>query len=158
MFLTLPVFAEYKPIPKELSKQYKAEIEQIIDEEYPNVIKKIDNYIFEGKKYYDNIKKNGYNYEDEINLTNLSEIYVSSAEIDLYSDIMRITQEKYLGIGYKPFPTDSIYPFDEYLKPYFIDNNINKNKLIKISIYKKNKNKILQRYLKYIHKIYFISS
>ena len=39
LFLTLPAFAEYKPIPKELSKQYKAEMEQIINEKYPTVLK-----------------------------------------------------------------------------------------------------------------------
>ena len=31
-FLSIPSWAEYKPIPKELSKQYKAEVEQIINE------------------------------------------------------------------------------------------------------------------------------
>ena len=42
----IPVFAEYKPIPETLSKQYKKEMEQIIDEEYPIVIKKIDYLLF----------------------------------------------------------------------------------------------------------------
>ena len=34
------LFAEYKPIPANLSKQYKKEMEHIIDVEYPNTIKK----------------------------------------------------------------------------------------------------------------------
>ena len=33
--------AEYKPIPETLSKQYKAEMERIIDEDYPIVIKRL---------------------------------------------------------------------------------------------------------------------
>lgn len=41
LFFCVPAMAEYKPIPENLSKQYKTEMEQIIDEEYPIVIKKL---------------------------------------------------------------------------------------------------------------------
>lgn len=51
----LPVMAEYIPIPQHLSKQYKAEMEQIIDEEYPKVIKNIDDIVKNVKKLHDNI-------------------------------------------------------------------------------------------------------
>ncbi len=40
-FFCIPAMAEYKPIPETLSKQYKAEMERIIDEDYPIVIKKL---------------------------------------------------------------------------------------------------------------------
>ena len=40
--LQIPTFAEYKPIPKNLNKQYKAEIEHIIDTEYPKAIKNVE--------------------------------------------------------------------------------------------------------------------
>ena len=40
MFICLPVLAEYKPIPKELSAQYKKEIEQVIKTQIP-IAKKI---------------------------------------------------------------------------------------------------------------------
>lgn len=41
MFFCIPAMAEYKPISKTLSKQYKAEMERIIDEDYPIVIKRL---------------------------------------------------------------------------------------------------------------------
>ena len=55
--LVIPVYAEYKPIPESLSEQYKTEIEQIIDEEYPQVIKKIDDEVNYAKSLRDKIKK-----------------------------------------------------------------------------------------------------
>ena len=50
----------YIPIPKELSEQYKAEIEQIIDEEYPKVIKNIDRCVLDAQKHYKKVIKYGY--------------------------------------------------------------------------------------------------
>ena len=47
--LQIPTFAEYKPIPKNLNKQYKAEIEHIIDTEYPKAIKNVDKNVKDAK-------------------------------------------------------------------------------------------------------------
>ena len=52
----LSAFAEYKPIPKHLSKQYKADMERIIDEEYPKAIKEIDKYFNDVEKGYNKLK------------------------------------------------------------------------------------------------------
>ena len=35
LFFCVPAMAEYKPIPENLSKQYKTEMEQIIETESP---------------------------------------------------------------------------------------------------------------------------
>ena len=44
IIIGLPCFAEYKPIPKELSKQYRTEMEQVIKQEYPEYYSRIKNY------------------------------------------------------------------------------------------------------------------
>ena len=59
LFFCVPAMAEYKPIPENLSKQYKTEMEQIIDEEYPIVIKKIDNEVKDAKRIRDKILEIG---------------------------------------------------------------------------------------------------
>ena len=66
---------------------------------------------------------------------------------------MRITQEKYLGIKYLPLGTDSVVPMEDFLTPYFKDNNVNSKKLQCIIKYEKKKIKILEKYLKKVQQI-----
>ena len=80
----IPAFAEYKPIPLNMSKQYKTAIEHIIDSEYDQIIKKIDNLVFESKNLHDKIIQNGFNINDYINLTLISEVCIPAADLDFY--------------------------------------------------------------------------
>ena len=150
----LPVFAEYKPIPKNLSKQYKAEMEQIIAEEYPQVIKKIDNEVKYATSLRNKIFYNGYNLEASINLVLTQEVVIPAADMQLYDKLMKITQEKYLGIRHVPIGTDCTIPMETFLKPYFIDNNVDQTKLIKIMDYMYKKNKVIEKYRNQIDKMY----
>ena len=152
-FSVLPCFAQYKPIPKELSSQYKAEMEQIIDNGYPIAIKNVDEYFLEANKYYQEILKGGYNYINHVNIVNLSEICIPAAELELYADLMKVTQEKYLNITYKGIGTDNINPFYDYLYPYFSANNVNTEKLKAITKYEKEKIQILKTYIEEIEKL-----
>ena len=140
--------AEYKPIPMDLSLQYKAEIEQIIDENYSQILNDIDSNVKRATVYYDNILKYGFNIEDYINLTQISETCIPSTDLKLYETLMKITQEKYLGLKYTPIETDSTNPMDKILMPYFLDNNINTKKLSKIVRYQHKKSKTVERYIK----------
>lgn len=149
----LPVFAEYKPIPKNLSKQYKAEMEQIIDEEYPKVIKNIDNEVKYAKSLRNKILQRGFNIEDYINLALIPDTCIPSADLDLYAKLLQTTQEKYLGIKYIPLGTDSVNPIDNILSPYFIDNNVNRSKLTKILLYENTQIKIVEKYIKQVEKL-----
>ena len=149
----LSAFAEYKPIPKELSKQYKTEIENIINQDYPIVINKIDNYQKQALSYYNDIMRNGYDIGKHVSLVNMAELVIPAADIDLYAKLMRITQEKYLGIKYLPLGTDSVVPMEDFLTPYFKDNNVNSKKLQCIIKYEKKKIKILEKYLKKVQQI-----
>ena len=153
LFFCVPAMAEYKPIPENLSKQYKTEMEQIIDEEYPIVIKKIDNEVKDAKRIRDKILESGFNIEDYINLSLIPETCIPSSDLDLYGKMLKVTQEKYLGMEYKPIGTDSVNPLDDILSPYFRDNNVNRNKLTKILLYENKKIKVVEEYIKQVEKL-----
>ena len=148
----IPAFAEYKPIPLNMSKQYKTEIEHIIDSEYDQIIKKIDNLVFESKNLHDKIIQNGFNIDDYINLTLISEVCIPAADLDLYTHLMKVTQEKYLGLKYDPIGTDTPNPMYEYLYSYMKDNNVNESKLTKIILYESKQIKIVEKYIKQVEK------
>ena len=150
----MPAFAEYIPIPQNLSKQYKAEMEQIIDEEYPKIIKNINDYVNYVKSNYDKIKKT--NYPTDCYL--LPEVSIYDLDISLYSKFIKTTQEKYLGIKYEQIGTDDSSSLQTYIYPYLVDNNINIKKLKKLGSYAKKKHSIINNYdqkaKKYCQKIY----
>ena len=156
--LVIPVYAEYKPIPESLSEQYKTEIEQIIDEEYPQVIKKIDDEVNYAKSLRDKIIKNGFNFEDYIALSLIPDTCIPSADLDLYGTMLKVTREKYLGIEYTPIGTDSVNPIDAILTPYFKDNNVNRKKLKKIVLYENKKIKVVEKYIKEVEKLRSINN
>ena len=144
---------EYIPIPIEKQAQYKQEMEQIINKKYSIVIKDIDDSIKNAKILHDKMLKNGFNTEDYISLSLIPETNIPSADLDLYTELLKVTMEKYMGIKYKPIGTDSIKPMDELLSPYFKDNNVNKEKLSEISLYKNKQIKVVENYIKQIEQI-----
>lgn len=153
MFFCIPAMAEYKPISKTLSKQYKAEMEQIIDEEYPQVIKKIDNDVKYAKSLRNKILKNGFNLEDYISLSLILETCIPSADLDLYGKMLKITKEEYLNEIYTPIGTDSVNPIDDILSPYFKENKVNRSKLTKIILYEKTQIRVVEKYIKQVEKL-----
>ena len=150
---SIPVFAEYKPIPETLRKQYKKEMEQIINSEYKKTINNIDNHVKDAKRIRDKILKNGFNIDDYITLSLIPDTCIPSADLDLYGKMLKVTQEKYLGMEYKPIGTDSVNPIDDILSPYFRDNNVNRSKLTKILLYENKKIKVVEEYIKQVEKL-----
>jgi len=156
----LSAFAEYKPIPKELSKQYKAEMEKVIKKEYPKAIKNVDKYVKKAKKLHARILKHGYysnNQMDAINLSLLYEVCIPSSELDLYSKLIKITEEKYLHNEYEAIGTDSVNPLSDYLYPYFKDNNVDTKKLDDIALYEVQQGKIIEKLIEQVEKLRPIS-
>ena len=154
LFFISPVFAEDMKIPKNLSIQYKKEIEKIIDSEYNNIIKDIDNNVKEAKFLRDKLLKYGFNIEDYIKLSLIPETNIPSADLDLYAKLLQLTYEKYIEISYKPIGTDSSFVLDELLSDYFKDNNIDKGKLKKIIFYENKKINLGKKYVKQVEKMY----
>lgn len=153
LFFCVPAMAEYKPIPENLSKQYKTEMEQILDEEYPIVIKKIDNEVKDAKRIRDKILEIGFNIEDYITLSLIPETCIPSSDLDLYGKMLKVTKEKYLNETYTPIGTDSVNPIDDILSAYFIDNKVNRSKLTKILLYENKQIKVVEEYIKQVEKL-----
>lgn len=153
LFFCVPAMAEYKPIPENLSKQYKTEMEQIIDEEYPIVIKKIDNEVKDAKRIRDKILEIGFNIEDYITLSLIPETCIPSSDLDLYGKMLKVTKEEYLNETYTPIGTDSVNPIDDILSAYFIDNKVNRSKLTKILLYENKQIKVVEEYIKQVEKL-----
>lgn len=150
ILFALPCFAEYKPIPKNLSVQYKAEMEHIIDEEYPKVIVEVDKLVNEAAELYNKVLKYGYFSNDQMDVINLGLIYENctpAADIDLYARLMEVTQEKYLKVKFEPFATDWTSPYEDFMTPYLKDNGVNTQKLTDISNYIIKKNGVIKEYV-----------
>lgn len=148
----LPCFSEYKPIPKELSTQYKADMEQIIDNGYPKAIKNIDEYFNEVEQKYFKLVKNG--FDQELYWSMVPEVSIYDVDLFIYDEMLKITQEKYLKNIYKSYGTDSTFATAEFLAPYIKDNNVNIDKLINIGNYASLKDKTIEKYSKNIKKLY----
>ena len=146
------VFAHYQPLQENPSKQYKIEVEKIIDEEYPHVINNIDDSVKDAKKLRDKILANGFNLDDYISLSLIPETRIPSADLDLYAKLLQITQEKYLGVKYKPLGTDSVKPFEDILFPCFQRNDVNIDKLNKIIFYENKQIEVVEKYIKEVEK------
>ena len=147
------VFAENTIVPIDINIQYKKEMEKIINNEYPQIIENIDNLIIRSNFLYKKIKLNGFNLEDYINLILISEVSIPASELDLCANLLKITQEKYLGIKYQQIETDNPTPILDKLYPYFKDNNVNFDKLTKIMFYEKKSIKIVEKYIKEVEKL-----
>lgn len=128
-------------------------MEQIINSEYKKTINNIDNHVKDAKRIRDKILKNGFNIDDYITLSLIPDTCIPSADLDLSGKMLKVTQEKYLGMEYKPIGTDSVNPIDDILSPYFRDNNVNRSKLTKILLYENKKIKIVEEYIKQVEKL-----
>ena len=128
-------------------------MEQIIDEEYPIVIKKIDNEVKDAKRIRDKILEIGFNIEDYITLSLIPETCIPSSDLDLYGKMLKVTKEEYLNETYTPIGTDSVNPIDDILSAYFIDNKVNRSKLTKILLYENKQIKVVEEYIKQVEKL-----
>lgn len=144
------VFAQYKPIPAHLTSQYKQEVEQIINNEYPKVIHRIDGYVEEAKTYRDKIKKGNCISQQYANMILISEISIYGADIEMYREILNVSEEKYLHKKHAISPSSDAYFLVKALSPYFKQCNISNDKLLKIEHYMKKKVKVVEKYIEEI--------
>ena len=130
-FSVLPCFAKYKPIPKNLSKQYKAEVTQIIDTQYPVAVHETEQLRTEAHKMYLEVLKNKNLYMNycasNFDMTiDTPEFEIASKIIDITNNYVSIRGDESLCTGY----TGSLLDF---LDPYFKDNKIDDSKLKSLS-------------------------
>ena len=133
-------FAEYIPIPKEQSKQYKKEIEQLIKTQVPIAKKNIDNVFREVEEE-----------KDEYMKINIIEYGIESEIFYFYMKLIDAT-EKYTKIkGFLP-GGDSYGDLIEALNPYLNDNRIKASKIKSFLHYSNKKQKILEEKYSYLLK------
>ena len=140
IFLCLPSFAEYKPIPKELSAQYKKEIEQLIKTQVPIAKKNIDNVFREVEEE-----------KDEYIKINIVEYGIESEIFYFYMKLIDVT-EKYTKIKEFLPGGDSYGDLIEALNPYFNDNRIKASKIKSFLNYSNKKQKKLEEKYSYLLK------
>ena len=137
LFLFLPAMGEYIPIEKSKSKEYKKEIEQVIDSKVPIYKKQIVKLFDEFKEEQ---KQSQLKTDDEYTLL-WDEIVFK-----LYFDLIDIT-EKYVGknIIYGEFGSEDFADLYYAMKPYFKDNKINTSKINALFKYIKTEHKKLKK-------------
>ena len=150
----LTAFAEYKPIPENLGSEYKIEMEEIINREYPNVVKNADNCVNKVKRLHDKIIQYGYDENNYNNMIIIKDVDLFASDLKLYVELMKITQEKYLNIKYKPIATDNANSIYTFLYPYFIDNSVELKKLDQLDKYINKKIVKCEKYINHIHKLF----
>ena len=148
----LSAYAEYKPIPKELSNQYKAEIEIFVNGNYKSTKTDIDNIYNDAKKSYKKIFKDKDSYIDFA--TSNYDMIIFTPIFDLFSGMVSITQQ-YVNIKDNTPATDFSGALYDFLDPYFCDNIIDTTKIDKLSQYARNKQQKIEKYYEKAHKFIY---
>lgn len=122
--------ADYKPIPAEQSKQYKAEIEQIINLEVPKAKKELEKETKYATDLYNQIVKNNLDNSSQeyINMTLTQEIVIPFVLVPVYYKVIKATAVYSPSIKTE-FGTDDYMPLEEEIMPYLKANNINTQKI-----------------------------
>ena len=146
IFSVLSCFAtDYK-----LPPQYKIEVEQTINNEYPATLKKINDIALNANTMYKQVLKDKNLYMDFC--AENFDMMIFTPEFYLYSDLIKITQ-KYTLL--KNPPTDDAGTLYDFLLPYFDNNNIDTEKLDKLKSFSALKYKEIDKYYQDLHKFMY---
>lgn len=148
LFLSLPAFADYKPIPISDSYKYKTEVERYIDNNYKYTLKNIDQIYSKSIISYKKVLKNKNNYIAFTDAFYDQAIFYPI--FNMFSDIIKITN-KYVNLSNDIPATDSTGILYNFLEPYFKDNGINTQKIDALSKYAHNKQIQIEKYYKNAH-------
>ena len=130
-----------------LPRQYKIEIQKVIEDEAPKTKKEIDEIVEDVKINVEKYKNNPSSLSDLdiINLDLTAELYIYSPLFNLYINLINIT-DKY-SKEKSNLHTDYIGALIEYMQPYIEKNKINDKKLIELSIYSNEQQKLVEHYI-----------
>lgn len=131
--INVPAFSDYHTFPKDLSLQYKSEIEDIINKEIPLTKHSIKNVLNEAKR-----EKNDYNRQLII------EQGIAINLFEFYKKLINAT-EKYVPINEYLPASDWYGELKKNLDPYLKNNNINVKKINKLLKYAEQKQYQLEK-------------
>ena len=148
IFLALPAFAEYIPIPANRQAEYKAEIEKIIISDYSHAKKNIDKISKKSSHIYNIFLKHPTNQTLRnkciIELQQL-EYTIDVPIFDLFVKLINTTK-KYVNIS-KDVPSTGYYvELWKFMQPYFNDCNIDTKNIDSLSELATMQGKIIEKY------------
>ena len=123
--------------------EYKREIENKIHKEIPKIKRNIDKESTKAEKTYNKqVKDKNINADKYIFIMQDYQREIETSDVLLIYSLIKIT-DNYINIKNNVPATDNAETLLEFIKPYFISNNINYSKLNDLKIYKHEKiNKI----------------
>lgn len=123
--------------------EYKREIENKIPKEIPKIKRNIDKESTKAEKTYNKqVKDKNIDTDKYIFIMQDYQREIETSDVLLIYSLIKIT-DNYINIKNNVPATDNAEPLLEFIKPYFISNNINYSKLNDLKIYKHEKiNKI----------------
>ena len=114
-----------------MSKQYKAEVTQFIDTQYPIAVHQTEQYRIKSHNLYEKVLLDKSLYIDYA--TSNFDMNIENSEFEMLSQILAITN-KYVNIkGDKSLSTDFSGSLMDFLEPYFKDNKVDTHKLNSLS-------------------------
>ncbi len=153
LLLSLPALAQYKPIPKDLSSLYRAEVTQIIDTQYPIAVRRTKQIGREAHKMYLKVLKNNDIYMTYA--TNNYDMIIDIGEFNLLSKIVDAT-DKYVSIkNDDALATGYNGDIFDFLDPYFKDNQIKTKKLDNLTILVNKKYNEILKEQQLLYKLYY---
>ena len=123
--------------------EYKREIENKIHKEIPKIKRNIDKESTKAEKTYNKqVKDKNIDADKYIFIMQDYQREIETSDVLLIYSLIKIT-DNYINIKNNVPATDNTETLLEFIKPYFISNNINYSKLNELKIYKHEKiNKI----------------
>lgn len=122
---------------------YKRKIENKIHKEIPKIKRNIDKESTKAEKTYNKqVKDKNIDADKYIFIMQDYQREIETSDVLLIYSLIKIT-DNYINIKNNVPATDNVETLLEFIKPYFISNNINYSKLNELKIYKHEKiNKI----------------
>ncbi len=151
---SLPCFAAYKPIPADKSKQYKAEVESIINQEVPKAKREVEKETKYATGLYNKIMRNNLanNSQEYIDMTLTQEIVIPFVVARVYSEIIKATAGYSTAITTE-FGTDDYTPLEDEIMPYLKANNVDTGKIDELKELVNQRYLLIQGYADKVRKI-----
>ena len=146
--ITLSLLLLKKDDKYKLPRQYKIEIQKVIEDEAPKTKKEIDEIVEEVKIDVEKYKNNpsSFTRDELIDLVSIPDDYIYSPLFYYYLRLVEIT-EKYTKKE-SDLATDFYIDLLEYVYPYLITNKIDLKKINEVDDYTEYQRKIIKNYLK----------
>ncbi len=137
-----------------LPRQYKIEIQKVIDEQTLEVKNMSDESLKEANNLFDKFQNDSHAklYKDKyLDKMEYYKNVIRNSDFIIYNDMIKIT-EKYANLNLNVPSTDDSYTLENILEKYLKANDINTDKLIDLAKYNSKSVKKIDNYYEIIRK------